>query len=319
MSNVREGFPPDAAGTVSPPGPATVTVITTDEALLKTLSGILQADCYRLESRPRPEPLNSFLSDRRSDAVLLDLRWLPVSTRIEIGRQLREGGRRPTIPLIGICDDRLSYEGRTTALGDGFWDVIELPGGSAELAAKLSTWIWLKRDVDGIQSGMLLDIKTGHYTAQGVKRRLRELVALAKRTSDPLCCIVFGADVSPDESNVPIDALSDLELKFSLVLHHGTRNSDVVGHLQFLKFIVLAPHTPPAGGLRLAERFTSLSLSRRVDGEFPVTLSAGVAGIDGRNGQVQACPDLLLAAASRALNAARSAGTAQVASAWGAA
>jgi GGDEF domain-containing protein len=318
MSRVQERFPPDAAAVIPPYGPATVTVITTDEALLPALSGVLQAGYYRLEQRTRPEPLARFLSDRRSDAVLLDLRWLPVSTRIEIGRQLREGRRRPTMPLIGICDERLSLEGRTTALGDGFWDVLELPGQAAELAAKLGTWIWLKRDVDGIQSGMLLDIKTGHYTALGIKRRLRELVALARRMSDPLTCIVFGVDLSPDEIRMPSDALYDLELKFSLALHHGTRSSDVVGHLEFLKFMVLAPHTPPSGGLRLAERFTSLSLSKRIDGEFPVTLSAGVAGIDGKNGQVQACPDLMLAAASRALNAARAAGTAQVAVAWGA-
>ncbi len=317
MSKVQERFPPDAAGAVFPCGPATVTVITTDEALLPALSGVLQADRYRLEQRTRPEPLSRFLGDRRSDAVLLDLRWLPVSTRIEIGRQLREARRRPTMPLIGICDDRLTLEGRTTALGDGFWDVIEMPGQAAELAAKLGTWIWLKRDVDGIQSGLLLDIKTGHYTSLGIKRRLRELVALARRMSDPLSCIVFGVDLSPDEVRMPTDPLYDLELKFSLALHHGTRNSDVVGHLEFLKFMVLAPHTPSSGGLRLAERFTSLSLSKRVDGEFPVTLSAGVAGIGGKNGQVQACPDLLLAAASRALNTARAAGTAQVALAWG--
>ena len=81
--------------------------------------------------------------------------------------------------------------------------------------------------------------------------------------------------------------------------------------------MVLAPHTSPKGAVRLAERFTSLSVSRQVEGEYPVTFSAGVAGVEGRNGQVQACPELLLAAASRALNQARAAGTAQVAAAWG--
>ncbi|UCC74561.1 MAG: hypothetical protein JSV86_08435 [Gemmatimonadota bacterium] len=318
MSKVQERFAPEAAGTVSPDGPATVTVITTDEALLDALSGILERDRYRLEPRRRPEPLTRFLADRRCDAVLLDLRWLPVSTRIEIGRELREWRRRPTVPLIGICDGRLSYEGRTTALGDGFWDVIELPGQSAELAAKLGTWIWLKKDVDGIQSGMLLDIKTGHYTALGIKRRLRELVALARRMDAPLSCIVFGADSVSEDRSLPADTLLDLELKFSLALHHGTRNSDVVGHLEVLKFMVLAPNTPPMGGMQLAERFTALSLSKRVDGEYPITLSAGVAGMEPRNGQMQACPELLLAAASRALNAARASGAARVAAAWGA-
>ncbi len=318
MAMVQERFPLDAGTTTSPHGPATVTVITTDDALLEALSGILHDDRYRLEPRPRPDPLSSYLGDRRSDAVLLDLRRLPVSTRIEIGRQLRAGGRRPTIPLIGICDERLSYEGRTAALGDGFWDVIELPGQSVELAAKLGTWIWLKRDVDGIQSGMLLDVKTGHYTSLGIKRRLRELVALARRTQTPLTCIVFAADGTPAEAGVSAEHALDLEMKFSLALHHGTRNSDVVGHLELLKFIVLAPNTPPRGGLQLAARFTSLSLSKRVDGEYPVTFSAGVAGAEGRNGQVEASPELLLAAALRALNQASTVGAAQVAAAWGA-
>jgi GGDEF domain-containing protein len=150
-----------------------------------------------------------------------------------------------------------------------------------------------------------------------MKRRLREVAALAHRTNDALSCVVFGADPLP-----PGALLSDQELlaagrRFSLALHHHTRKSDVIGRLEALKFMVLAPHTPPAGGAKLAERFTSLSLSRRVDGDFPATFSAGVAGVYGQNGQVQACPELLLVAANRALREARAAGTAQVAVTWG--
>ncbi|HSG81831.1 MAG TPA: hypothetical protein VLC48_06265, partial [Gemmatimonadota bacterium] len=96
-----------------------------------------------------------------------------------------------------------------------------------------------------------------------------------------------------------------------------TRNSDVVGRLEPLKYMVLAPHTPPNGAIRMADRFTSLSLARQMNGELDVSFSAGVAGVDGRNGQVQACPELLMAAANRALNQARAAGVAQVAAAWG--
>lgn len=317
MAKVQKRFPPDAAGKASPPGPATVTVITTDDAFMKGLGVLLGEERYRLEARSRPEPLSDFLMDRRSDAVLLDMRWLPVSTRIEIGRQLRERRQRLTVPLVGVCDNRMSYEGRTTALGDGFWDVIEYPSGAAELVAKLETWIWLKRDVDGLKSGMLLDVETGHYTSLGMKRRLREVVALAQRTNDAMCCIVFGADPVPEDLGIAYHELQEMERKFALELHHGTRNSDVVGHLEPQTFMVLAPHTPPAGGLRLAERFTSLSLSKCVDGEYPVTFSAGVAGTEGHNGQVLARPELLLAASLRALKQARAAGTAQVGRAWG--
>lgn len=296
--------------------PAVVTVFTTDDALLRSLATLLSEHRFRLIARRRTESLAGFLTDRRTDAVLLDLR-LPVSTRIDIGRQIRGMARKPSIPIVGVCDAGTSYDARLAALQDGFWDVVELPSAAAELEAKLGTWVWLKRDVDGLHSGALLDSESGHYTSQGMKRRLRELTALAQRTGAALSCVVFGPDREPDSMKVSAEALLDVGRKFSLALHHRTRNSDVVGRLESLKFIVLAPDTPSAGAIKLAERFTSLSLSRRVDGDFPLTFSAGVAGVDGRNGQVHACPELLLVAANRALNEARSNGTAQVAAAWG--
>jgi GGDEF domain-containing protein len=210
----------------------------------------------------------------------------------------------------------MSYESRLVAFEDGFWDVFEFPVDSGELVAKLGTWIWLKRDVDGMQSGLLVDVETGHYTSLGMKRRLRELAALAQRVNDPLSCVLFASDQTLNGTDDGAAAMLEAGRKFSIALHHSTRNSDIVGHLEPLKFMVLAPHTAPRGAVRLAERFTALGVSRHREGDSPVTFSAGVAGIEGRNGQVQACPELLLAAASRALNQARVAGPAQVAAAW---
>jgi PleD family two-component response regulator len=296
-------------------GPTTVTVLTADESLVRSLSAWLRRDGYRVVARRRPESLAGVLSDRRNDAVLLDLR-LPLNVRLAIGREIRAASERPTVPVIGLCDAELPHDARLAALRDGFWDVLELPGASAELVAKLGRWVGLKRDVDGLQACSLLDAETGHYTSQGIKRRLRELVALSQRTGSPLSCVVFGADRVPEGESLSADSLLEAGKLFSLALHHQTRNSDAVGRLEPLKFLVLAPNTPPMGAIRLAERFTSYSLSRRVDGEFPVTFSAGVAGVEGRNGQIQAAPELLLAAASRALNQARAAGAAQVAAAW---
>jgi PleD family two-component response regulator len=291
-----------------------VALISADDAFAEVVAELLPKNRYQLAVRRQPEALANCLADRTADAVLIDLK-LPVSTRIELGRQVR-GSSKPTIPVIGVCPEDTSQDLRLTALSDGLWDVIEVPGASAELVAKLETWVWVKRDVDGLQSCTLLDAETGHYSAQGIKRRLRELTCLTQRIGTPLACVVFGADQSPDGEQLTVEAVAEAARKFSLALHHQTRNSDVVGRLESLKFLVLAPNTPPWGAVRLAERFTSLSLSRRVDGEIPVTFSAGVAGVEGKNGQVQASPDLLLNAASRALNQARSAGVAQVSAAW---
>lgn len=315
MGKVQARFPLDAS-TASPRGAAAITLFSTDEALVRSLDSLLRGDRYRLSSRSRPSSLSGFLLDRRVDAVLFDLR-IPVSARIHIGRDLRSMNRRPAIPIIGVCDATMSYESRLAAYENGFWDVFEFPVDSGELIAKLGTWIWLKRDVDGMQSGLLVDVETGHYTTAGMKRRLRELAALSQRLDDSLSCAVFSSDDPLDGAGEHANAMLEAGRNFSLSLHHGTRNSDIVGRLEPMKYMVLAPHTSPKGAVRLAERFTSLSVSRQVEGEYPVTFSAGVAGVEGRNGQVQACPELLLAAASRALNQARAAGTAQVAAAWG--
>ena len=304
------------AGTASHVEPARVTVFTTDEALLRSLSNLLGEDQYQLTGGRPPGSLAGFLLDRRTDAILLDLR-LPARARAEAGRQIREVPSRPTVPIVGVCDAETPYEVRLTALEDGFWDVLELPDSSSELVAKLGTWILLKRDVDGLQVTSLLDAETGHYTSQGIKRRLRELAALTQRIDKALSCVVFGADRTSDTEKLSADVLLETGKEFSLALHHKTRNSDVVGRLEALKFLVLAPDTPPPGAVRLAERFTTFSLSRLVAGDLPVTFSAGVAGVEGRNGQVQASPELLLNAANRALNQARTAGAAQVAAAWG--
>jgi GGDEF domain-containing protein len=304
------------AGTASHDGPAKVTVFTTDETLLRTLSTLLGEDSYQVSGGRPPESLASFLLDRRTDAILLDIR-LPTRERAEAGLQVRGIPTRPTVPIIGVCDAETPYDARLAALKDGFWDVLELPGQSGELAVKVANWIVMKRDVDGLQITSMLDAETGHYSSQGIKRRLRELAALTQRTNSALSCVVFGADRAADTESISNDARAVAGREFSLVLHHRTRNSDVIGRLEALKFLVLAPHTGPSGAARLAERFTTFSLSRLVAGDMPLTFSAGVAGVEGRNGQVQTSPELLLNAADRALNQARTAGAAQVAAAWG--
>lgn len=314
MGQVREANPLTTATTLSLGGTVDVTMITTDEPLLRSVAKLLSEDRYRLTGRRQPESLFGFLYDRRTDAVLLDLK-LPARDRVDWTR-LEGVDRKPTIPIIGICGPETPGRERLGALEDGLWDVIELPLEAAELLAKLDTWVWLKRDVESLRSGVLLDVETGHYSSLGMKRRLREVSALAQRTGQALSCVLFGADPFPAGEELNPAALAEVGRVFSLALHHQTRNSDVVGRLEPLKFMVLAPNTPVSGAVRVAERFTSLSLSCRVDGNMPITFGAGVAGIDGRNGQVQACPELLFAAASRALNQARAAGAAQVAVAW---
>ncbi|UCF20372.1 MAG: hypothetical protein JSU87_02910 [Gemmatimonadota bacterium] len=315
LGKVRARLPLDAAITASPRGPATVRVYTTDDTLLQSLIELFPKRRYRMSSDERIDSLAEFVSDRGSDAVLIDLR-LPLKSRIEAGRQIRNVRNRATIPVVGLCEASTSYEVRVAALGDGYWDVVELPAGSSELVAKLGNWICIKRDLAELRSSAPLDPESGHLTMRGMRGRLRELATVAQRIDDAMSCVVFGADEVPSRVSQDEGMILEAAREFSLALHQQTRSSDVISRLEPLKFMVLAPHTPPAGGVRLAERFTSLSLSRRVDGVYPMTFSAGTAGVYGQNGQIQAQPGLLFSAAHRALGEARRVGTAQVAAVW---
>lgn len=316
MRPVQQETPQHGAGAASPGTPATVALLTKDESLLKSVTSLLDAPRYRVSPQRGLQAMFGLLLDRRTDTALLDLRFT-AETHVDVGKWVQSVSREPTIPVIGLCGNETSQGARLAALEAGLWDVVELPRESSEFVAKLQTWIRLKQSFDGLRSGNLLDVETGHYSSQGMKRRLRELVALAQRSGDSLSCVLFGADPVPEKTGLSPEALAEAGKEFSLALHHQTRNSDVVGRLEPLKFMVLAPQTVPSGAVRFAERFTSFALSRRVEGKIPVTFSAGVAGVDGRNGQVQACPELLLTAAGRALNAARASGVAQVSVAWG--
>lgn len=297
----------------SPDREPSVAIMAANDRLLRSLGIVLQDAGYQTRVCRRADQLTELVAAREADLLLVDFD-LPREVRDLVERELRALRGNLSVPVLGLCRGPSAGELRLSALRTGFWDILQFPGASSELLAKIGTFVSLKRRIDRLYSGTILDAETGHYTAQGLRRKLRELTGLMHRTQDGMTCVMFVAD---DEPGTPAQ-VDETGRKFSLMLHHGTRNSDVVARIEPLCFVVLAPHTPVAGGIRLAERFTSATLSRHVEGWLPVTFSAGVAGVECLNGQVEAKPELLLSAAERAASRARAGGTAQVASVWGA-
>ena len=222
IGRVREADPRSSADAV-PGEPVDVTLITADAPLLGSVSKLLSGNRYRLSGRRQPQSLFGLLSEGRTDAVLLDLK-LPIVQHLKWA-SLDGLNRKRAVPLVGVCGVETERTTRLAALEDGLWDVVELPLEAAELIAKLDNWVWLKKDVDGLRAGVLLDVETGHYSSQGMKRRLREVSALAQRTGQALSCVLFGADPLPSGQDLRTDTLVDAGREFSLALHHGTRNS----------------------------------------------------------------------------------------------
>ncbi len=315
MLKIEEAAPTETHVSTGSDKLATVLVLTRDRELLRSVVGLLEDNRYRVYTFRRPRSLGSLLLDRSTEAVIVDLHF-PAATGLEIEELTTDLPHDRAIPIVAVCSGECPKGRRLKALRSGVWDVLEMPSASAELMAKLERWIDLKRGVDAMRSAVLLDVESGHYSTLGIKRRLRELVALARRTGEPFSCALFGADPVAQGGRLSPQEVEDAGRQFALALHHQTRSSDVIGRLEPLKFLVLVPQTPVDGAVTLAERFTSWLVSRRVDGATPITLSAGVAGMNGPNGRVQADPELLLTAAQRALNSARATGAAQVVSAW---
>ncbi len=305
---------PTASGTVDllAVQPANIAVLTADVSVLTYISTILNGPAYRITERRHARALSDLVSDHRTDAVILDLS-LPVNQKTDLNGLMRGGRRDRTIPIIGICTRDVSRAARLGAMGIGVWDVIEIPVAVDELLTKLENWVSLKRSFDQVRSGILVDVETGHYSAAGIKRRFKELAAMAKRSGQPLSCVLFGIDRMVEGARISPLEVEKAARNFARFLRERTRNSDVVGRVEPLKFMVLAPDTPPEGAMTLAERFTSWSVSRRMQGVMPITFSAGVAGVDGQGDQLDGQPELLLVAASRALNGARESAAAQVA------
>ena len=287
-------------------------VISANGALQATIATLFAGGSYELAEHENARRLDRLLSEERIDAVLLDLK-VPVGQSTDVAALLRNRRRDPAIPVVGICGKRVSRYARLRAMEAGLWDVVEVPDSADELIVKLENWITLKRSLERVRSRVLVDVDTGVYSATGLKRRLTELAALAYRSGQDLSCVLFAVDSLFEAINIAPAQLESAGVEFAEVLAERTRGSDVVARVEMLKFVVLAPYTPASGAVRLAERFTSWSVSRHVQGAMPVTFGAGVASQKGKSEKLAREPECLLLSASRALSRARASGAAQVA------
>lgn len=289
-----------------------VTVISADRTLQATVATLFADDSYQLTEYQSAGCLDRVLGDERADAVLLDLR-MPITRSTDVAALLRNKRRDPAIPVVGVCGRQVSRYARMRAMESGLWDVVDVPEAADELIVKLDNWISLRRSLQRLRSGSLLDVDTGHYSASGLKRRLCEQAALAYRAGQDLSCVLFSVDSLFQAIEIAPAHLESAGIEFAQALAERTRASDVVARVEMLKFVVLAPYTPERGAVRVAERFTSWSVSRHVQGAMAVTFGAGVASLKGKSRTLAQEPQTLLLSAGRARALARASGAAQVA------
>jgi len=185
------------------------------------------------------------------------------------------------------------------------WEFLRYPFQAEEIAAKLDTYIMLKRDSDRARRDSSVADAAGFYTVRGLALRAHELTLQAFHHAQPLACVAL-APVTTDGSNAQaVDLLAG-------VLRATARRSDAIGRVGPGEFAVIAPGTDRGGAVHLAERLaravTTAARARRPNGNPRVPgLRAGYAAVsNARYTPIE--PKNLLARATTALRAAKGLG-----------
>ncbi len=241
-----------------------------------------------------------FLVDHR----LPDMEGAHLCERLRVHRNVR-----PSVPILITSSGFLPRAERVRALQSGAWDVVSAPFDADELRFKLGSFLAAKMEADRARQQGLLDASTGFYNVQGVMRRVQELVADASRNGRPLACVAIGPSQLDEGAAAGGEgAASEVPQELIDALRNTLRTSDAIGRFEGSEFIILAPSTDEAGGIRLAERILALESELRAAlGESASTVvptRAGIFAVNDPKFDAVAASDLL-GRATRALRRAQ--------------
>lgn len=181
-------------------------------------------------------------------------------------------------------------------LGRQVMALIELRAMQRELQAKVEALDRLSRH----------DELTGLLNRRALLETLERELALARRFGSPLSLLVIDVDHFKSINDGHGHAMGDAVLRrLAETLGQRARRIDVLGRLGGEEFVIVMPQTTPRGALVLAEAARHCVETMEVAGlGRRVTISGGVACLDGRQGSAAA----LIDAADKALYRAKQLG-----------
>lgn len=247
------------------------------------------------------------------DVIVIDSR-LPDMDGVDVIQRLRDERRVGAhVPIILTTSGPAPRELMVSAFSLGAWTVWEQPIDAELMLFRLRTWVQAKRAVDVADQARVIEAETGMYTARGLERRARELMADANRRKTPVSCVAItpivatGADQPQD---LPSSAVMTAVVS---TLQQLARGSDVIGRCGAQEFAILAPTTTDAGARELVERLRD-AVTRTgyaAEGATPVRvdLRAGIATLDPSSISWPGDGGALLSRAATALRFAQSSRT----------
>ncbi len=259
-----------------------------DEWLSRALESVLQPAGHRVLRVFTALDAQERARTTRPDVVLL-AGHLPDRDGASLCRELRQDPAvGPAVPILAVATGPASREQRVTWLRAGARDCLTFPLDQEELVLKLGGMLEVRREIAAAREAALVDQATGLYTAHGLERRARELVAEALRLHAALACVVFGLEPPPARSGLA-----------EVLRSHG-RQSDTIGWWNGGDLAILAPATDADGAAQLAHRMARAIATAP---SAPDVRAGYVAVADAHATPVE--PEALLVRASAALALAR--------------
>jgi diguanylate cyclase (GGDEF)-like protein len=264
-------------------------------------------DVEILEASNGDEGLRRASSDK-PDIILMDL-TMPGIDGFEASRRLKSDPATSDIPVILLSAHR-EPQTKREGFEAGIDHYVEKPFDLDEMDARIRSMLQKSKTYLQLQVEATIDEKTGLANYRVFYKRLREEWERSERYGHPLSIVMLDLD----DFKVVNDSLGhpagDRVLReFAVLLSGGARGTDLAARYGGEEFAMILPHIDRDQAERVAERVRAAVADFNFlepDHQRRVTVSAGVAtfapGLD------IASAEQLVAAADRALYAAKAAG-----------
>jgi diguanylate cyclase (GGDEF)-like protein len=279
-------------------------VIDDSEAIHSLLRARLGAEAVDLQFTGGGEEGLARAVEWQPDLILLDVD-MPAPDGFEVCRRLKADARTQSIPVV-FLSGATSTEEKIKGLELGAVDYITKPFDPAELRARVRASLRTKYLMDLLAHKAMIDGLTGLWNRAYFATRLNTELSLARRTGQPLACLMIDLDHFKQLNDHFGHPTGDEVLRaVGQILSDTCRTEDVVCRYGGEEFVVLTPNTLATAATGLAERLREALEKHdwsRLGRGVKVTASIGVADLPA------ASPPDILELADAALYQAKHAG-----------
>jgi diguanylate cyclase (GGDEF)-like protein len=281
-----------------------VLIVDDSEAIRLLLQARLSAEPIELHCADSGTSGLRLAGELLPDLILLDLE-LPDIDGLEVCRRLKSNPRTQSIPIVFISSTT-DTERKIAGLEMGAADYITKPFDAAELRARIRVSLRTKYLLDLLARKAMIDGLTGLWNRTYFESRLTAETSLARRNAQPLACVMIDLDHFKQVNDSYGHPVGDDVLRgVAQVMNDACRTEDLLCRYGGEEFVVLAPNTPAAAAIELAERIRTAvaACSWTHHGNLvQVTCSLGVADLQ------QSSLSAILESADAALYQAKQAG-----------